>query len=154
MRVLTVGTFDLFHSGHVNFLWACYKISGAYLVGNSSPENHVTVGLNTDEFIERFKGKKPVYSYFERRAILSNSKYVWNTLENKGNEDLKVFIDSLKYEPPQALVVGSDWAKKDYFAQTQLSQEYLDRKGILLIYVPYTEGISTTLLKERILNSE
>jgi cytidyltransferase-like protein len=59
-KVYTGGTFDLFHSGHVNFLRQCKKIG-----------NHVTVSLNTDEFIFRYKQKMPVNSVqTESRKVL------------------------------------------------------------------------------------
>lgn len=151
--VLTVGSFDLFHEGHVNFLWQCWKIAGNYwtVYGDDITSNKVVVGLNADEFIKDFKGKKPVYTYAERRALLGACKYVYNVEKNLGDHDLRPLIEKVK---PNFLVVGSDWAKKDYYAQTNLNQMYLDSKGVLLCYIPYTEGISSTQLKERILNSE
>ncbi len=58
MNVITLGTFDLFHLGHLKLLKRCRDFAGEHGV--------VTVGLNTDEFITRYKGKPPVMSYEER----------------------------------------------------------------------------------------
>lgn len=149
IKVLTIGTFDLFHSGHVNFLRMCWNLAGNQYEGDTEI-GFVTVAVNSDAFVKKFKGKAPIYSYTERVALLSGCKYVGNVTENKHAEDLKPLIVETQ---PQILVVGSDWAKKDYYAQTKLTQDWLDIRRIVLCYVPYTEGISTTLLKERILNS-
>lgn len=152
-NVLTVGTFDLYHAGHVNFLYQCAKIAGIIGEGHHSPtpNHHVTVGLNSDEFVQRYKGKKPIYSFKERVVLLSNNKYVWNVKENN-TRTIEPLL-TLKYEPFDFLVIGSDWATKDYYAQIGVTQEWLDEKGITLCYVPYTQGVSTSILKERIIGS-
>lgn len=136
--VYTGGTFDLFHSGHVNFLRQCKKIAG---------NGVVVVSLNTDEFIKRFKGKAPLYSYKEREALLLGCKYVDLVVPNIGEEDSKLAINNVR---PDFIVIGSDWACKDYYAQMKFTQKWLDDQEITLIYVPYTEGISTTELKRRL----
>jgi len=132
--VYTGGTFDLFHSGHVNFLRQC-KIIGDIVV----------VALNTDEFIERYKGSKPVVSYESRKLVLEACKYVDEVIPNSDGEDSKPSI--LKVSP-DFIVIGSDWAKKDYYKQMNFTQEWLDNEKIILTYIPYTEGISSTLLKQ------
>lgn len=140
--VYTGGTFDLFHSGHVNFLRQCKKIAGK--------NGKVIVSLNTDEFINEFKKKPPVYSYGEREALLNACKYVDLVAPNIGGADSKITIS--KYWP-DFIVIGSDWAAKDYYAQMGFTQQWLDKNSIILIYIPYTEGISTTELKRRITSS-
>lgn len=140
MRVVyTGGTFDLWHAGHINFLRQCKLIAGE--------DGKVVVSLNTDEFIEGYKGRPPVYSYEDRYLLASTCKYVDEVIPNEGGEDSKPAILRAK---PNYIVIGSDWAKKDYYKQMNFTQEWLDEQGIVLCYVPYTEGISTTILKERI----
>jgi glycerol-3-phosphate cytidylyltransferase len=136
--VYTGGTFDLFHAGHINFLKQCDRIG------------RVVVALNTDEFIKQFKGKYPVYSYKEREALLAACRYVSCVTPNEGGEDSKPTILRVQ---PKFIVIGSDWACKDYYKQMGFTQQWLDKNGIGLIYVPYTEGISTTELKKRITNA-
>lgn len=133
--VYTGGTFDLFHHGHANLLRQCYKIG------------RVVVSLNTDEFIKEYKGKPPVMTYEEREKALLSCRWVDEVVPNTGGADSKPAIESVK---PDFIVVGSDWAKKDYYAQMQFTQEWLDERDITLLYVPYTLNISTTEIKNRL----
>ena len=137
-KVYTGGTFDLFHSGHVNLLKRCYEISSY---------GGVVVSLNTDEFIEEYKGKPPVCSYEERKAVLESCKYVDEVIPNYGGTDSKIAIE---ISMPNYIVIGSDWAKRDYYSQMGFTQEWLDERGIGLVYVPYTKAISSTDIKKRL----
>lgn len=138
MRIYTGGTFDLLHSGHINFLRQCKKIAG---------DDSVTVALNTDEFIKEFKGKPPIMSFEERRSLLLGIKFVDEVIANDSGADSKPTILTVM---PEAIIIGSDWAKKDYYGQMGFTQEWLDEHNITLIYIPYTEGVTTTKVKERI----
>jgi glycerol-3-phosphate cytidylyltransferase len=133
--VYTGGTFDLFHRGHLEFLRRCSELGD------------VTVALNTDEFIEAYKGQTPIVSYGEREAVLLGCRFVEEVVPNSGGSDSKPTIDHVK---PSLIVVGSDWARKDYYFQMGLDQDWLDERGIGLCYIPYTRGISTTELKRRV----
>lgn len=137
--VYTGGTFDLFHSGHVRFLKQCKRIAGK--------DGKVVVSLNRDEFIEAYKGKAPIMSFDERAEVLHACRFVDEVIPNYGNADSKVAIVKVR---PNFVVIGDDWAKKDYYAQMQFTQDWLDKREIGLIYVPYTAGVSTTDLKRRI----
>jgi glycerol-3-phosphate cytidylyltransferase len=141
--VYTGGTFDLFHSGHVRFLKACKGFVGS--------EGEVVVALNTDAFIQAYKGKLPIMSFAERKEILLACKYVDSVVANIGGADSKPSIELVM---PDYVVIGDDWARKDYYAQMQFTQEWLDQLDIQLVYVPYTPGISTTDLKARITASK
>lgn len=136
-KIYTGGTFDLFHYGHVNLLKQCKKI------GN------VTVALNTDEFITQYKGMPPVMSYSERRAVLLSCRYVDKVIPNIGGSDSK---PAILLTMPDFIVVGDDWAKRDYYQQMNFTQEWLDLHNITLLYTPYKQGISTTDIKERLKN--
>ena len=137
--VYSGGTFDLIHSGHIRFLRACRRIAG--------DEGQVVLALNTDEFVEAYKGKAPVMTYDERKTVLLGCKYVDDVVPNLSGADSKPTILNVE---PDFIVIGDDWAKKDYYAQMQFTQDWLDEQGIQLVYVPYTQGISTTELKKRI----
>lgn len=134
----TGGTFDVFHYGHMNFLRQCSKIA-----------DKVVVSLNTDDFIIQYKGKAPIMNYEERKRSLEFCKFVDEVIPNVGGADSKPAILQIK---PQIVAIGDDWAKRDYYAQMQFTQEWLDENDIVLIYLAYTRGISTTEIKNRIMN--
>jgi glycerol-3-phosphate cytidylyltransferase len=136
--VYTGGTFDLFHSGHVNLLKRCKEIAGK--------DGKVVVALNTDDFIFQFKNKKPICSEQERLEVLLACKYVDEVVMNVGGQDSRISIEMVS---PNYIVVGSDWAKKDYYAQMSFTQEWLDERGIGLVYVPYSKNISSTTIRGR-----
>jgi glycerol-3-phosphate cytidylyltransferase len=137
LMVYTGGTFDLFHSGHVNFLKRCSELGS------------VTVALNTDEFIEEYKGKAPVMSYAERQEVLLGCKYVSAVIPNFSGSDSRPAIEVVS---PDIVAIGSDWARKDYYTQMAFDQNWLDDRGIALIYIPYTKNVSSTAIKERMTN--
>ena len=139
LRVYTGGTFDLFHAGHINFLKRCSEIAG--------DDGSVTVSLNTDEFIYEYKKKTPTLSYYERSVVLEACRYVDLVVPNIGGADSKPAIEECE---PDVIAIGSDWARKDYCKQMQFDQDWLDERNISLIYIPYTKGISSTLIKQKI----
>lgn len=122
-RVMTYGTFDLLHYGHINILKRA-KSLGDYLI----------VGLSSDEFNE-LKGKKSVMSYEERKEILESIRYVDKVIKESSWEQ-KV-DDIIKYNI-DVFVIGDDWEGKFDFLK-----EYCE-----VVYLPRTKSISTTLLKE------
>jgi glycerol-3-phosphate cytidylyltransferase len=134
ITVYTGGTFDLFHAGHVRFLRRCADIG------------FVTVSVNTDDFVLRYKGKSPVIKLEDRIAVLDACRWVSRVVVNEGGEDSKVAIEMVK---PDVIAVGSDWQTKDYCRQMRFTSEWLKSRNIALIYLPYTDGISSTVIKER-----
>ena len=126
-RVLTYGTFDLLHHGHIRLLKRA-KDLGDYLV----------VGLSTDEF-NAVKGKKACYSYSTRKEVLEAVKYVDLVIPEK-SWDQK--IEDIKKYNIDIVVMGSDWRGSDRF-------EYL-RKYCRLIYLERTEGISSSKARDRL----
>ena len=132
--VYTGGTFDLPHKGHYRLLKRAAEIG------------RVVVALNTDEFIEKYKGKPPILTYEERKEALLACRWVDEVVPNIGGTDSTISIDLVN---PDYVLIGSDWARKDYYAQMGFTQDWLDIRGIGLIYIPYTDGISTTEIKKR-----
>jgi glycerol-3-phosphate cytidylyltransferase len=135
-KVYTGGTFDLYHAGHARFLRRCHELGS------------VTVSLNTDDFIEEYKGKPPVLSYADRAEVLLSTRYVDQVVPNSGGPDSRIAIEAVE---PDIIAIGSDWARRDYYTQMAFDQDWLDDRGIALIYIPYTQGISSTAIKERML---
>lgn len=150
MRVLTIGTFDTPHAGHVELFKGCRALAG--------PDGEVTVGLNTDEFVEQFKGRRPLMSYKEREEVLWGFKNVnYITPNTEGANAAAVIENGLgrKYDSsPAALVIGSDWHGDKYLTQLNITWDYLRKHNIILCYIPRKERqeISSTILKARLLN--
>ena len=123
-RVLTYGTFDLLHYGHVRLLRRAAAL-GDYLV----------VALSTDEF-NAGKGKHSFYSYETRREMLEAIRYVDLVIPEECWEQK---IDDVKKYDIDICVMGADWAGSDRF---EFLREYCD-----LVYLDRTPGISTTQVK-------
>lgn len=132
--VWTAGTFDLFHAGHVRFLRRCARLGP------------VTVALNTDLFIERYKRRRPVIAFEQRREVLEACQYVSQVVV----QDSESLAKALIVAKPTWLAIGSDWACKDYEAQIGCTVRWLDDHGISLVYLPYTEEISSSLVRQRL----
>jgi glycerol-3-phosphate cytidylyltransferase-like family protein len=103
--------------------------------------------LNSDDFIREYKGTGPVCDDSERYAVVSSSQYVDEVVFNTGGADSKPTIEVVK---PDYIVIGSDWARRDYYAQMGFTQDWLDERNIGLVYIPYTKHISSTAIKKRI----
>ena len=133
-RVLTIGTFDILHHGHIAFLHQC---------GRLGTELHV--GVNTDRFVRQFK-PPAVMGEDERAHALRQLGY--HVLLNDGPGR-----DLIADRGPDVLAIGSDWARKDYLAQVGVTQDWLDERRIILAYVPYVQkmAVSTTDIKRRVL---
>lgn len=122
-RVITYGTFDLLHYGHINILKRA-KMQGDYLV----------VCLSTDEFNLQ-KGKKCYFPYEQRKKLLEAIRYVdlvipENCWEQKISDVHEYHIDTF--------VMGDDWKGKF---------DFLKDEGVEVVYLPRTPEISTTQIK-------
>jgi glycerol-3-phosphate cytidylyltransferase len=138
MTVLTLGTFDLFHAGHVNLLARCRILAGKRGI--------VVVALNPDEFIARFKGRPPVIKYADRLSVVASCRYVDRVVRGSG-EDSRPVIESVG---PDIIAVGSDWESKDYNAQLGVTDRWLSDHGISVEFLPYTPHISSSMIRGRV----
>lgn len=136
--VLTIGTFDMLHVGHVELLEACRKLAG--------PGGLVVVAVNSDDFVQRFKGRMPIQPQRARIAMLQALRDVDMVIRNTGDEYAGTIIG--RY-PRCILAVGDDWQSKDYLGQLHIDQDFLDQRGIRIEYVPRTTGESTTAIRAR-----
>ncbi len=137
MKIYTGGTFDVPHIGHAIFFEECKFYF---------PNSQLIVALNTDEFVEEFKGKRPLFSYAERKDYLNNILSIDEIVPNIGGADSKVTILQQK---PNAVVIGMDWLEKDYCQQMKFDAKWLSENKIALCYLPRYADISTTLIKSR-----
>jgi glycerol-3-phosphate cytidylyltransferase len=132
------GTFDLFHSGHINFLSRCAEYG------------KVVVALNTDQFAARYK-REPILSLAERYDAVEACRFVDKVFVNIGNEDSWITINTMPADCKIKYIAhGDDWTGESLLKQLNVSQPWLDEKGIQMLYIPYTEGISTSEIIRRI----
>ncbi|MER2129230.1 glycerol-3-phosphate cytidylyltransferase [Solibacillus sp.] len=124
-RIITYGTFDLLHYGHINLLKRA-KAKGDYLV----------VGLSTDNFNTK-KGKTSYFTYEERKKLLEAIRYVDLVIpEDNWEQKTKDIVD---YNI-DCFVIGDDWLNKFDDLKNHCEVEYLDR----------TPEISTTKIKKEL----
>ena len=129
MRILTIGTFDLLHEGHEKLFERCQGLGGEFVIG-----------VNSDYFVTQFKGVETHESQTQR--LVAAGQYGTVRLHNGDTEQLLLAIE------PDIIVVGSDWARKDYLGQLGVTQDWLDEHDISILYVPRTPGVSSTQLRE------
>jgi glycerol-3-phosphate cytidylyltransferase len=128
------GTFDCLHVGHLN------------LLDFAATLGEVWVGLNPDDFAARYK-RRPVYSLEDRMRIIESLRQVDEVIVNEGGEDSKPAILSCR---PRFIVHGDDWTGKAYLDQLGVDKEFLFHVGAEIVYPPYTQGVSTTQIIERL----
>ena len=122
-KVITYGTFDLLHLGHIRILQRAKQL-GDYLI----------VGLSTDQFNNQ-KNKSAYHNFENRKEILQSIKYVDEVIEENSWEQK---ISDIKKYDIDIFVMGDDWENKfDYL------KDYCE-----VIYLPRTESISTTIIKK------
>ena len=125
-RVITYGTFDLLHYGHINLLKRAKKL-GDYLI----------VALSTDDFNLQ-KNKKSFFNYDTRKELLESLHYIDLIIPEDSWEQKKT--DMHKYNI-DVFVMGDDWKGKF---------DFLKEEGVEVVYLPRTPEISTTEIKKEI----
>ena len=127
------GTFDCLHVGHLKLL----EFAGGL--------GSVWVGLNTDEFAAEYK-RRPVYSLADRMRIMESLRQVDEVIVNTGGYDSKPAILECA---PRFIVHGDDWTGQRYLDQLGVTAEWLENRGIDVVYPPYTQGVSTSEILAR-----
>ncbi|MCZ2258656.1 glycerol-3-phosphate cytidylyltransferase [Sporosarcina sp. G11-34] len=127
-RVITYGTFDLLHTGHINILRRA-KEFGDYLI----------VAISSDEF-NALKGKKAYYSFEQRKLILEAIRYVDEVIPEHTWEQK---IRDVRDYNVDVFVMGDDWKGKFDFLSDMCE----------VVYLPRTVGISTTKIREDLTKS-
>lgn len=126
MRVITFGTFDLFHIGHLNILQRAKK-EGDYLI----------VGVSSD-MLNIKKGKKSIFNQYERLKIIQNIKCVDEVFLEESLDEKDNYIKKYKAD---LLIMGDDWTGKFNWVSSPVK------------YLPRTENISTTIIRDIIANN-
>lgn len=130
----TTGVFDMFHIGHLNIIRAS-KEKCDYLI----------VGVSTDELVQQEKHKTPVIPFEERKEIIAALKYVDRVVPQKNKNKLEAW-EAYHFNK---MFVGDDWKGTEAWNKFE---EQFRPLGVEIIYLPHTNGISSTLLTEYVKN--
>lgn len=130
----TTGVYDMFHIGHLNVIQRA-KEQCDYLI----------VGVSVDELVEKEKNKTPVIPYEERVAIVEALKYVDKVVPQL-DKNKKAAWDKYRFNK---MFVGSDWRGTP---QWNKFEEEFKRLNVEIVYLPHTNGISSTKLTKVIKN--
>lgn len=132
----TTGVFDMFHIGHLNILKNA-KEQCEYLI----------VGVSTDELVQKSKNKNPIIPFDERVEIIKSIKYVDEVVPQINKNKLEAY-EKYKFD---VMFVGDDWKGTESFNKWE---EEFKKRGCTIVYFPYTKGTSSTILREKLLNSK
>ena len=130
----TTGVYDMFHIGHLNVIRRA-KEQCDYLI----------VGVSTDELVQKEKGKTPVIPYEERVQIVESIKYVDQVVPQYNKNKLAAWE---KYGFKK-MFVGSDWRGTP---QWEMIEEQFAPLNVEIIYLPHTDGVTSTELTNVIKN--
>lgn len=125
-RIITFGTFDVFHVGHLRLLERARALG-----------DHLTVGVSTDELNESKKGRRPVFPFEERREILRALRIVDHVFAEESLEEKRRYVTEHEAD---VLVMGDDWSGRFDFLADVCTVHYL----------PRTPAVSTTAVIEQI----
>lgn len=128
----TQGTYDLFHIGHLNLLKNAIKQC-----------DFLIVGVNSDQLVMEYKNKKTNINEKERAEIVSSIKGVDKVIITNTLDKVKIY-NEIKFD---LIFIGDDWKGNERWNQTEKDLAQYDVK---VIYLPHTDGISTTELSKKI----
>ena len=128
----TVGTFDMFHRGHLNL----FRQAKAYC-------DHLIVAVHSDEWVYQCKKRQTIIPYRDRAEIVSAIRYVDEVVKNETKSKLKAW-EKFHFD---VAFIGDDWKGTDIWNRIEAE---LKTVGCDTVYIPYTGGISTTQLREKI----
>lgn len=126
----TTGVFDMFHIGHLNILRRAKEQCEVLIVG-----------ISTDELTLEYKHKKPVIPYEERKAIVESIRYVDQVVPQTSMNKLEAW-EKLHFD---VVFHGDDWKGTSMYNEIQ---EKLQQVGCELVFLPHTQGTSSTLLSQ------
>ena len=128
----TTGVFDMFHVGHLNLVRRARERC-----------DRLIVGVSTDEAAESYKGRRPIVPFAERLEIVRAIRWVDEAVPQE-NMDKFAAWQRLHFD---RLFHGSDWKGSAMYDEIERK---LGAVGVEVVYLPYTEGTSSTLLAARL----
>ena len=132
----TQGVFDMFHIGHLNLL-------------NNAKEqcDYLIVGVNTDRLVKEYKNKDTIVSEYNRARIVESIKSVDKVIltDTLNKEEM---LEKIKFD---VIFIGNDWENNPRWLKTKNDMK---EKGVDVVFLPYTKGISSTILREVLKNEK
>ncbi len=129
----TSGVYDMFHIGHLN------------VIKNAKQRcDYLIVGVSTDDVVEKNKNKKPIIPFAERVAIVEALRYVDRVVPQE-RYDIEGKIETVLKYGITVMFVGSDWKGTEKW---NTIEKELSLIGCKVVYLPHTDGISSSLLRE------
>lgn len=127
----TTGVFDMFHIGHLNILRRAKEQC-----------EQLIVGVSTDELVQSYKHHLPVIPYDQRSAIVEACRYVDMVVPQTTMDKLEAW----KKHPFDVMFHGNEWKGTDLYNEYE---RRFAEVGVAIVYLPHTDGISSTMLRER-----
>lgn len=134
-RGYTAGVYDMFHIGHLNVIKNAKALC-----------DYLIVAVSTDAVVETSKHKKTIIPFEERVKIVEAIRYVDQVVPQNSYE-IDAKITAAFENQIDVMFVGDDWKGTNKWNQIE---EKLNAHGIELVYLPHTDGISSTMLREKI----
>ena len=131
----TSGVYDMFHIGHLNIIKNAKSMC-----------DYLIVGVSTDEVVEQNKNKKPIIPFDNRVAIVEAIKFVDKVVPQE-RYDIEGKIDAVKKYGINVMFVGSDWQGTDKWNDIE---KQLAKYGCKVVYLPHTDGISSSILRDKV----
>lgn len=131
----TAGVYDMFHIGHLNILKNAKEFC-----------DFLIVGVSTDDVVEQNKHKTPIIPFGDRVKIVQAIRYVDKVIPQT-RYDICGKLDIVKKNHIDVMFVGSDWQGSEKWMKLE---KELDKIGCKVIYLKHTDGISSTILREKI----
>lgn len=126
----TAGVYDMFHIGHLN------------VIRNAKAQcERLIVAVSTDELVREYKNKTPIIPYENRAAIVEAIRYVDKVVPQSNMDKRQAAIEN----GIDVMFVGDDWKGT---AKWNKIEEDLADIGVKVVYLPHTDGISSTMLRE------
>lgn len=130
----TDGVYDMFHVGHLNMIETAKKEC-----------DFLIVGVHSDDVVESYKHRRPIINEDDRRRIIESVKGVDKAVINQFRDKMKLW----ELHHFDVIFIGDDWKGTERWNQFE---KELAKIGVDVVYVPYTKGISTTEIREKIMN--
>lgn len=128
------GVYDMFHIGHLNLLRRAKELC-----------DYLIVGVSTDELVQHEKNKTPIIPFEDRCEIIGSIKYVDEVVAQVDKDKLGAYFRLDKRF--KKMFVGSDWKGSPQWEQYEKDFEPY---GVEIVYLPHTEGISSSILREKL----